>query len=89
MYQNIQRTGSDYFCLLLCWLQNILSAEQSYPLFRQRVVAAPLEDELSCKSIDMVFLSPVNRLAVPVSDPRVKRSGPTVVEAAHVVKHSM
>ena len=37
----------------------------------------------------MVFLSPVNRLAVPVSDPRVKRSGPTVVEAAHVVKHSI
>ncbi|XP_068678693.1 dynein regulatory complex subunit 2-like [Montipora capricornis] len=29
------------------------------------------------------------RLAVPVSDPRVKRSGPTVVEAAHVVKHSI
>lgn len=29
------------------------------------------------------------RLAVPVSDPRVKRSGPTVVEAAHVVKHSL
>ncbi|KAK2556161.1 Dynein regulatory complex subunit 2 [Acropora cervicornis] len=29
------------------------------------------------------------RLAVPVTDPRVKRSGPTVVEAAHVVKHSI
>ncbi|RMX54250.1 hypothetical protein pdam_00016921 [Pocillopora damicornis] len=29
------------------------------------------------------------RLAIPVTDPRIKRSGPTVVEAAHVVKHSM
>ncbi|KXJ28944.1 dynein regulatory complex subunit 2 [Exaiptasia diaphana] len=29
------------------------------------------------------------KLSVPVMDPRVKRSGPTVVEAAHVVKHAI
>jgi len=29
------------------------------------------------------------KLSVPVSDPRVRRSGPTVVEAAHVVKHAI
>ncbi|XP_048582995.1 dynein regulatory complex subunit 2 [Nematostella vectensis] len=29
------------------------------------------------------------KLSIPVMDPRIKRSGPTVVEAAHVIKHTI
>ena len=41
--------------------------------------------KISTVMIDYCF----DRLSVPVLDPRVKRPAQTVVEAAHIVKHTV